>query len=407
MKIFSLDNILPTGLTFFVLLFFPVFFSLDFLDPIQNTIQDFYITDFAFSKLRNDAGIKVDSNIILVNISTLNRKGIAQELEIISRYQPKVIGLDGFFRDRKKTDQDSALATAMAKIDNLVLVSKLTYNPATDDFDSLETSNPLFNQYATTGFANLIVDMEEQFRTVRSFTVREFYGRNYELFFALKVAGVFDSVATHKFISRNNDKEFVNFRRNTDKYITLDVKDLFEPGRDLSFIKDKIVLMGFLGPDIHSLVTEDVFFTPLNHQYVGKTFPDMYGVTVHANVISMVLDEEYINQLPQFISIILMVAIVFFNMVFFSFLRRHYETLYEPVSIIMVFANIFGVFLIIITIFQLFRFDINIREIIFALFLLIPSYEGYNDSLKPLFIRNYNKIFKKNKKSEIEIEKDI
>ena len=74
----------------------------------------------------------------------------------------------------------------------------------------------------------------------------------------------------------------------------------FYPAKaDLSFIKDKIVLLGFMGINLNDKTFEDIFFTPLNERYAGKSFPDMYGVVIQANIISMILNKKYINTMPQ------------------------------------------------------------------------------------------------------------
>ncbi|PZR20126.1 MAG: hypothetical protein DI538_30600, partial [Azospira oryzae] len=50
-------------------------------DSIGQALKDFELTDYAFSKLRPDPS--VEERIILVNIGTLSRRGIAQEIQIL------------------------------------------------------------------------------------------------------------------------------------------------------------------------------------------------------------------------------------------------------------------------------------------------------------------------------------
>jgi CHASE2 domain-containing sensor protein len=52
--------------------------------------------------------------------------------------------------------------------------------------------------------------------------------------------------------------------------------------------------LGFLGEIIGDYVPGDIFFTPLNKKIIGRSLPDMYGVVVHANIIKMILDKEFI-----------------------------------------------------------------------------------------------------------------
>src|SRR5687768_7545714 len=64
-------------------------------DSIGQAMADIELTDYVFMKLRDQPN--VDENIVVVNIGYLTRGEIAQQIQIVSKYKPKVIGLDGFF----------------------------------------------------------------------------------------------------------------------------------------------------------------------------------------------------------------------------------------------------------------------------------------------------------------------
>ena len=309
MKFLSLDSIIATTLVFFILIFFPIIFDFDFLDPIQNTIQDLDVTDIVFSKIRDESNVPFDSTIILVNIAP-TRKDIARQIENINKFHPAVVGFDSFFRALKGKELDNAIELAFSKIKNLVLVSQLIYNKSTKEFDTLLTSHKRFNQYAKTGFANFVLS-EEQFRTVRTFSVKESYKDSIEYSFPAQISKIYSPEKFEKFIQRKIDNEIINFKRNISKYKTIDYLQSLDSTADFSFVKDKIVLFGFLGPDIKTLSSEDIFFTPMNIQYVGKSYPDMYGVVVHANIISMIMEEDFINTVPEWISITLLILIIY------------------------------------------------------------------------------------------------
>ena len=57
--------------------------------------------------------------------------------------------------------------------------------------------------------------------------------------------------------------------------------------------KNSIVMMGFLGKYMGDPVWEDKFFTPLNKKVAGRANPDMFGLVVHANVVAMILNQDY------------------------------------------------------------------------------------------------------------------
>lgn len=388
-KLLTIDNIITTLMLLLVLKFLPIIFSIDFLDPIQNTLEDFYVSDIVFSKLRDYDEVTVDTNIVLVNIGLLDRRAIARQVEIINKYKPKVLGIDARFITLKDPSDDSLLQAAFSRVKNLVLVSELKMiSPGVGKsaFDTLIKSNTIFSRYAESGFANFYINSEE-FRTIREFTPEQKVGDTTELSFAAKVLEIYNPDAFNSLMSRNKEREKINYRRNIGKYRTYDIQDIFRGGAGLEKIRGKIVLMGFLGPDLTTLVTEDNFFTPMNRQYVGKSYPDMYGVAVHANIISMALDEDYIGTKPEWLSIALLFFITYFNMWLYTFIRDRYETLYEPASVAIIILESIFLFTAVIYSLYLFNteiFDSMLRALFYALLVTPMTYESYHDSIKPL-----------------------
>ena len=63
-------------------------------DPISQALTDFELTDIVFAQLRPDP--TVDTSIVVVNLAPTRRE-IAQQVQIISQLNPKVIGIDSFF----------------------------------------------------------------------------------------------------------------------------------------------------------------------------------------------------------------------------------------------------------------------------------------------------------------------
>lgn len=393
MRIFNIHNAIATLFLLVIILFFPVIFNLNFLDPIENTIQDLNLSDVVFSKIMDKSNIEMDTNIVLVNIGNLNRRGIAKQLEIINRYKPKVVGIDAFFRKLNNSLNDSTLSAVFRNTKNLVLVSKLVWNSKAEKFDSIEYCHPFFKQNHKTGFVNFIT--EEESRTVRTFTPKQKIGEHFEINFSCVITELYKPEAIKKLNDRNNELELINFRRNFDKFYKIDANEVFEKQDSLDFIKDKIVLLGYMGPNFQTLTTEDIFFTPMNEQYIGKSIPDMYGIVVHANVISMLLDESYYYILDKYLAAAGIFIYVFFLYTFFTYLRQKSEftsRFYEPLSIFSVFASIFLAIFINLNFIYLFRVDLNLMMSILIFLIIIPCYEAYFDSIKPLFEKLIQKL---------------
>lgn len=395
MKLFSLDNVFATVFVIVVITYFSVIFNANVFDPIQSTFEDLELTDIVFSKFYDSTNVSLDTNIVIINNGNTTRKALANQLEIINRYQPKVVGIDAFFKQKSsRPDFDSALAYQFSQTKNLVLVVGLRQpNADKDYFDTVIKSNPIFTKYAQDGFANVITDTKN-FRTVRETTPQQYVKDTLKYSFPVKIASLYNKSAVDKLLARGNEKELINYRRNTNRYRTLDVFDVFEKQDSLQFLKDKIVLIGYMGPNMKTKVTEDIFFSPLNPNYVGKTHPDMYGVVIHANVISMILEGKYINMTPDWLEKVLSVLIIFFNMVIFTYLRNNYEQNSQAISVVLLIAEVAAIVIISLYSIYTFKLELNIMGAIVGLLFSISAYEAYNDSLKPLVLTGYRYILK-------------
>lgn len=407
-----IDNLLSTFLVLLFLNFLPILFSIDFLDVLQNAVEDFYITDVVFSDIQDPETIPPDTNIVIVNIGHLERWQIAEQINIMNQYGPKVIGIDSFFRTDKGEENDIPLAEAFAGTENLVLGSQLfSPDPVTGIFDTVMLSNEKFMQYAEPGFVNFITDDEEEYRMVREFSPKEkLKGEdehdNIHLSFPARIANYISPEKVDRLIKRNNKKEIINFKRNIDpeqsnRYRAIDAFEIFEKRDSLHFLKDKIVLMGFLGNNLQILVTEDIFFTPMNEHYYGRSYPDMYGVVVHANVISMILDEDYFNTMTtisDWFPNIALFILVYFNMMFLNYIRINYVKFYEPANLVLMFGEMLAIFVIVLYVFYNFHFELKMQDKntpFYAILLSGTLFETYHGSLKPISLSLFNSIKQK------------
>jgi CHASE2 domain-containing sensor protein len=355
----------------------------DVLNPVQSTFDDFELTDIVFSKLRPDTLYKADTNIVLVNIGRLDRAGIAEEIKIINRFKPKVIGIDAAFRFPKSLESDTALAQALAGVNNLVLVSGIhQFNEETRQYDTLETSHPMFNRHGVTGFANLIVESDDYYKSCRSFSPKEKVRGQTELAFPVKVAQVYQPTVVKPFLERDNTYEHINYRGNftSGSFYALDVADIFDPDMEESLqmlVKDKIVLMGFMGENFQSRTLEDKLYTPLNENYVGKAHPDMFGVVVHANTISMILRQEYIDEAPVAAEIGIAIALCFFNVVLFTFIMHHFGDWYDSLTIVLQLMQTCIIMYVVVALFYVLNLKINLTLALAAVLLSSNALELY------------------------------
>ncbi len=319
----------------FIALLGSVALNIDFLNPFEQTLKDFRLTDLYFSKLRNDSEIERDTNIVLVNIGTLPRDEIAKQINILSDYKPKVIGLDAMFDGPRDEPIDSALTAAFIKAGNVVLACSLSHDTLIKkELIYTEMWRPIerFSKNVELAYANMVTEEKgatmDDFATSRVFSPYETLVEGkakpkQELFFSTAISKRFAPKRVEEFMARTSQDhlEFINYRGNWNKFTVLDVQDVLDTNFVGDIIKDKIVLMGYMGEDYRALTWDgDRFYTPLNPNLVGRTLPDMYGVVVHANIVSMITSGQYINKLPSWLNYLAAVFIVLFNVVIFSFI---------------------------------------------------------------------------------------
>jgi CHASE2 domain-containing sensor protein len=383
-------------------------------DSIGVALSDVELTDYVFSGMREQPN--VDENIVIVNIGRLNRRGIAEQLQIISKYKPKVIGIDSFF-DCKSGSYDTVscpqlkdtlgnlmLSNAIKEAGNVVLVSHVLQKDTLlgeYEFDSLRRSDPMFldNAYRD-GYATLETDaaFQDDVKTCRTFNPKlQVKGQEYHAF-SVRMAMVFDAMKTQKFLDRNNISEVINYRGNVvdlwgstnypQMFYTLDVDDVLTENFVPEMIKDKIVIFGFLGEKLGADPSwSDKFYTPLNKKLAGKANPDMFGAAVHANIISMILNEDYVNQMAAWQEVLMAIFICLLNVALFSLINTKLPLWYDGITkLLQLFQLIlYSVLMVLIFHWQDFKLDVTLT--LAAVALVGDVYEIYMSVIKNLFFK--------------------
>ena len=107
-------------LNILVLLFlWTIIDSIDLFNPFDDVLEDFDYTDLYFSKFKSSQ-LPTDTNIFIVNIGELNRMELAMMINTLQNFEPKVIGVDAVFKE-KRGPEDLFLRQALTQKDNSVL----------------------------------------------------------------------------------------------------------------------------------------------------------------------------------------------------------------------------------------------------------------------------------------------
>lgn len=370
--------------------------ELDAVNVLKQAFENFELSDVYYKHLRSPEEVTIEDRVVLVNIANLPRKAIAAQIGILSQHNPKVMGIDAKFMDLKEdTVGDQWLAEAIANAPNFVLATVPEnyigndVNEDTEVFDSLVVPPAMFTEAAFTT-AHVHTGLPNKpFVTWRSFPpFVKTKGGKVEPFLALKMAQLYDSAAAQRFIDRGNFKEEVYFKGDyihnsaESKFFALDAMTVLEQNFDPSAIEGKIVLLGYMGPTLDGSegYGEDMFFTPLNES-IGRGYPDMYGVVVHANVISQILDGKEITTISDRASIIFAVLLCFFNVVLFTNIlySKRFGVWYNPLTKLIQLLQILVIAAAEIFIFDVFLYQGSLAIALIVVVLVGDLTEIFND----------------------------
>lgn len=367
-------------------------FSMSFLDPMGDAFEDVEITDVVYSqmgknlelRMRPDSTTIENTDVVVINVGGLgrSRRDIAAMVNAASMGGAKVVALDVFFEYRKKdTLGDIMLQEAFRNVENLVLVNELMdYDSERGEHDSLKTTLPFFNEFAINGFANMVTNNEAEsnndFNVCRKFLTKSKSKSTGEqiLSFPATICQLYDSSSIGPLLKRGNLEEQIDFAGNIAIPVPGGMLDFLLPefyrfdkiqkwdkphfkvvehnnainafymalgmdvpypnwgGIDLDVFKNKIVLIGYVGDRIDIDTGEDKFFTPLNEKYVGKANRDMYGIVVHANIISTILGGRYTTTMSDWQMHLLGIFVVYLVFAMFRPIYDDFKVWYDGVT---------------------------------------------------------------------------
>ena len=315
-----LESFLATILVFFVfwVLFLTINISFKPFNFVAKAIKEVNLSDFYFSGLQSPVA---DTNIVLVNIEDLGRKDIAGLVDKIYKANPAVIGLDVFFSDTKDSVGDPILNESVRKA-----ADKLVMAGFYDEEDKAFNSDYKTFAGSVYSHANILTN-EDRTAVVRKFQPAYKVADTMLYSFAAAVAKKYSKPAFDKLVSHKNKLEYINYKGNKNTYLLMNHQEIMkDSSADISFLKNKIVLVGFLGGKTKSTEDfNDIFYTPVNTHYYGRALPDMYGLVIHANIISMIIEKNYIWYPANWLVFIISFVITFLHIVpfIYFYVKRH------------------------------------------------------------------------------------
>jgi CHASE2 domain-containing sensor protein len=326
--LYERDTIFATIWVFvFIVVLGSIPLNLYVLNPIKQALKDFDFNDMAYAKLHKSEKMPIDHHVVIVNIGKANRGELSFLLDKTATYNPKVMGLDVEFHQELDPEQDSLMRASLGRHKNLVLVSRLNFK----DENNLQTPGYFGDVNVKRGYGNVITDSDDETRTIRYYSSYEKEKKVRYTSFGAMLVKEYDTAAYEYLMDRKKKQEILNYSRHTNHYQVIDWEQLMADDNSSdstntvldSLLIGKIVLLGYVNTDPNDI--EDKFFTPLNEKMVGRSKPDMNGIVVHANYISMVLEKDYIKKLPSWVNWLIAVLIGWLHMSFFIryYLENH------------------------------------------------------------------------------------
>ncbi len=366
--------------TFLALVFlWAIIDSVDLFNPFDEFFDNFDYTDLYYSEF-NDGDMPTDTNIFIVNIGNLNRQEIAQQINTLQKFNPKVIGIDAVFAERRGME-DFILQQALNSGDNIVLGGFGTYE--NDEATGIIKSEPFFGDLPTGH-----LEMQSDPKTVREFDKFIRFNDTIVNAFAVEIASKYDEDLFLSFAQRKNQVEMINYRGGQMPFIVFDYEEISDTNENLRIIEDKIVLMGYVRMFSGAPAdTIDSHFTPLKRSSYG--YADAKGIEIHAHILSMILTKKYINRLPiwadYLIAFIISQLFLMWLVYYYVNGSKLFDILSKPIQFVLIVLVLWITFLI----FSTFSLKIDLIPSILALILCIEVLYLYEETLELFKISTY------------------
>ncbi len=269
------------------------FLNFSLFDPFKFALKDFSLTDVYYTSVMNKNRF-YNGPLVIVNIENKTRAELAFMLQKLQTGNPKVIGIHIIFPDLKDTS-DALLKNVFSSYTNFVL-------PYIAKFDANNPAvyNSTYFNVQQSAFVNLIGGQKE-FSTIRSY----YPVYNNQLAFTTAIIQKYNASLAAPLLKKDNRQKEIRYIGNSENFQTLMFDEIIDAEFQLSKVENKIVLVGSLGSVINnddSNFGEDHFYTPLNPRSSGRSYPDMYGLIVQANILRMVLDKDFIINIPAWLN---------------------------------------------------------------------------------------------------------
>jgi CHASE2 domain-containing sensor protein len=288
---------------------------MSFFNPVKKALTDFDFLDVYYAENLN-ASNKIDTDIIIINVEQKNRHDLANLIRSVLDHNPAVVGLDIIYKDKKEAATDSTLKRVIAN-DKIISAYEI-------DKDSIIENNHFFRNTNNSGYVNF--DFGQETKVIREFIGIDDRTHNTKTSFSVEIAKKYlnNRWEDYDYDNKLRKLQTIKFHGDYNSFITFGFDEFMESSNK-GMLKDKIVILGYLGtPTGNVYDVEDKEFTPMNVETAGKSIPDMYGAVIHANIVRMLINNDFLYRVSNIWIGIITILAMFFSTIYYLILFKKY-----------------------------------------------------------------------------------
>ncbi len=338
----------------------------EFFSGIKWNLRGADMYDF-FYKEKNKNSLMRDTNIILVQIEDA-REAIAKQINIIEAYHPAIIGIDALFENKKDSSGDSKLLQSISSKLNIVFAYKL----GTDKEERILQQN-FFDASVSKEHSGYIDFNRDKYGVVRTYSPFQNSNGTRNFAFTSRIAQLYSPEKFDQLKHRKNGNEIVNYTGNTERYTGIlkeELLEYYQKNQLQELFKNKIILLGYF-TKYPPFIPDDLYFSPLNDQTQEKRTPDMYGIVIHANILSMILDGNYTKTASKLTSFLVAFFITFLLLFYMIYLYSENDLPSYPKIILIQLLVILLVLFFLLQVYNIFLWKTPLLPVLISLIICI------------------------------------
>ncbi|MEO0731409.1 MAG: CHASE2 domain-containing protein [Bacteroidota bacterium] len=357
--------------------------NLHYLDPFNNGLKEYEITDIVYAFLGQDVA-PLESRIVVIDSGRPDRTRIAALVDRLTAAGAGAIGLDFYFDTVTGVPADTLLQNSLRRSDQVVLACALEDEDQTDDaIDGFTAVDTFFSNYAPIGYGNFPSNAT---KTIRVFSPGEETGEGYVPAFTTALLEKYDPAVHARLEARKRKLELIHYSGHKDNFISLSLPmalDSLTEAEARATFQNKIVLVGYAPEDEWANPLLDRHYTPINKSYNLKSIPDMFGIVIHANVLSMVLNERYVREVPKWLTLLLSLLLCYVNVVVIRWIYKYFHEAFHGVTRALQLVEFIALFFFIAVLFYYFRVKLDLGVGILAVLLAYDFIMIYETLVRP------------------------